>query len=275
MKTTLTILIALAGFSIASAQSPGGGVFQKFDKNSDGKVTSEELPNAQAFERFDVNKDGAITLEEYTQVAGGMKPTTTPTTPTKPGETPPATKPATTVPADAVFSGYDKNSDGKVTTDELASPQAFARFDLDKDGAISLDEYNKVSGKTAPTTTPGTTPPPSPAVSQIDAMVKQFDVNADGKITREESAGAQWFNRVDSNADGVIDAEELAMVKKIVARGGAGGGRGMPSAAPAISPEDVKKVTSGPEILKPGDVGIGRMIGDAPFTDLGQGASFE
>ncbi|MFN0075522.1 MAG: redoxin domain-containing protein [Prosthecobacter sp.] len=268
MKTSLTLLLAFAGFSIASAQSPSGGVFQRFDKNTDGKVTSEELPNAQAFERFDVNKDGAITLEEYTQVAGGMKPTTIPTTPAKPGETPSGTKPATTAPADAVFSGYDKNSDSKVTTDELASPQAFARFDLDKDGAISLEEYNKVSGKTAPTTTPGTTPPPSPAVSQIDAMVKQFDVNADGKITREESAGAQWFNRVDSNADGVIDAEELAMVKKIVARGGAGGGRGMPAAAPAISPEDMKKVTSGPEILKAGDVGIGRMIVDAPFTDL-------
>ncbi|MDH4452742.1 MAG: EF-hand domain-containing protein, partial [Verrucomicrobiota bacterium] len=104
---TLTLLIALAGLSIASAQSPGGGVFQKFDKNTDGKVTSEELPNAQAFERFDVNKDGSITLEEYTQVAGGMKPTTAPTTPTKLGETPPGTKPATTVPADAVFSGYD------------------------------------------------------------------------------------------------------------------------------------------------------------------------
>ena len=396
MKTTLTLLIALAGFSIVSAQSPGGGVFQKFDKNADGKVTSDELPSQQAFDRFDVNKDGVITLEEYTQVTGGttLKPTI-PTkpgeapaaanplaatiksfdvngdgkitqedaagaswfaeadqnsdgvlddaevqrlslyaqklgnsgqfeamvknydkdgdgkitreegagakffdrldqnadgvldatelerlrafmqkagggtgTPTKPGETPPATQTATTAPADAVFSGYDKNSDGKVTTDELASTQAFERFDLNKDGAISLEEYNKVSGKTAPTTTPGTTPPPSPAVSQIDAMVKQFDVNADGKITREESAGAQWFNRVDSNADGVIDAGELAMVKKIVARGGAGGGRGMPTAAPAITPEDVQKVTSGPEILKSGDVGIGRMIADAPFTDL-------
>jgi Ca2+-binding EF-hand superfamily protein/thiol-disulfide isomerase/thioredoxin len=268
MKTPLTLLLVLSGLSIASAQSPGGGVFQKFDKNSDGKVTSDELPNTQAFERFDVNKDGSITLEEHAQVAGGMKPTTTPTTPTKPSETPFGTKPATTAPADSIFSGYDKNSDGKVTTDELANPQAFARFDLDKDGAISLEEYNKVSGKTAPIPTPGTTPPPTaPAVSQIDAMVKQFDVNTDGKITREESAGAQWFSRVDSNADGVIDAEELAMVKKIVARGGAGGVREMPSAAPAISPEDVKKVTSGPEILKPGDVGIGRMIVDAPFTD--------
>jgi Ca2+-binding EF-hand superfamily protein len=192
MKTPLTLLIALTGLSIASAQSPGDGVFQRFDKNNDGKVT----------------------------------------------------------------------------TDELASTQAFARFDLDKNGTISLEEYHKVSGKTSPTTTPGSTRMSSPTVSQIDAMVKQFDVNVDGKITREESAGAQWFNRVDSNADGVIDAEELAMVKKIVSRGGAGGGRGMPAAAPTISPEDVKQVTSGPEILKPGDVGIGRMIVDAPFTDL-------
>jgi hypothetical protein len=113
MKTTITLLIALAGLSIASAQSPGSGVFQRFDKDADGKVTSAELPNAQTFERFDVNKDGAITLEEYTQVAGGMKPTTAPTTPTKPGEIPPGTKPATTVPADAVFSGYDKTAMAK------------------------------------------------------------------------------------------------------------------------------------------------------------------
>jgi mono/diheme cytochrome c family protein len=155
-----------------------------------------------------------------------------------------------------------------VTTDELANPQAFARFDLDKDGAISLEEYNKVSGKTVPTSTPGGTPPPSPAVSQIDAMVKQFDLNADGKITREESAGAQWFNRADSNDDDVIDAEELAMVKRIVARGGAGGGRGMPSAALVISQQDVHRVTSGPEVLKPGEVGIGRMIEDIAFTTL-------
>ena len=57
-------------------------------------------------------------------------------------------------------------------------------------------------------------------------------------------------------------------MKKIVARGGAGGGRGMPSAGPAVTADDLKKVTSGPEILKPGYVGIGRMIADATFTDV-------
>lgn len=38
--------------------------------------------------------------------------------------------------------------------------------------------------------------------------------------------------------------------------------------ANVVTEEDVKKITSGPEILKPGDVGIGRMITDVEYTDL-------
>ncbi len=405
MKTTRTLLIALAGLSISSAQSSGGGVFQKFDKNSDGKVTPDELPNQQAFDRFDTNKDGSITLEEYNAVTGGTtpKPTTPPTPPAKPGEAPgaPGAKPevaavlksfdtngdgkitkedsnaaqwftqadqngdgvldeaemqrvsgfaqkmsgsgqfagivaqydkdgngsitreeaagakwfdrldqnadgvvdaaelerlkqfmqqagggtsntpkpttpteSPTAPADAVFSGYDKNGDGKVTPDELANPKAFERYDLDKDGAISLAEYNKVSGKTAPTT-PGTPATPSAAgggmAAQIENMIKAVDKNADGQITKEEAGDAPWFARLDQDANGIISAEELAMMRRIVAQRGGGngnGGRGMPTNGPTITPEDVQKVTSGPEVLKPGEVGIGRMIEDISFTSL-------
>ncbi len=82
--------VALLGGPVF-AQSSGGGVFKKFDKNGDGKVTAEELPNPQAFARFDANKDGVITAEEYAAAAAGMKPqpTTSPTTPpAKPGESP-------------------------------------------------------------------------------------------------------------------------------------------------------------------------------------------
>ncbi len=283
LRRSIPLLLCVLCASVVQthAQAPGG-VFQKFDRNSDGKVTSEELPNAQAFDRFDTNKDGSITLEEYNAVTGGTTPKpstpTTPTMPPKPAETP-------TAPADAVFSGYDKNSDGKVTTDELANPKAFERFDLDKDGAISLAEYNKVSGKPAPTTpgtpTPPGTPPATPGAgggmaSQIENMIKAVDKNADGQITKEEAGDAPWFARLDQDADGIISAEELAMMRRIVAQrgGAAGGGRGMPSNAPTITPEDVQKVTSGPEVLKPGDVGIGRMIDDLSFTTLdGQNAS--
>ncbi len=138
MKTTLTILLIFTAFHFASAKSPGGGVFQRFDKNADGKVTSDELPDQQAFARFDTNKDGSITLAEYNQISGKISPTTPRT----------------------------------------------------------------------PTTTPG------------------------------------------------------------ASSSGTGGGSGMPSTAPAITSGDAKKVTSGPEMLKAGDVGIGRMIPDASFTDL-------
>ena len=217
----LLLCVLCASVVQTHAQAPGG-VFQKFDRNSDGKVTSEELPNTQAFERFDTNKDGSITLEEYNAVTGGTTPKpatpTTPTMPPKPAETP-------TAPTNAVFSSYDKNSDGKVTTDELANPKAFERFDLDKDGAISLAEYNKVSGKPAPTTTPGTptppgTPPATPGAgggmaSQIENMIKAVDKNADGQITKEEAGDAPWFARLDQDADGLISAEELAMMRRI------------------------------------------------------------
>jgi len=283
LHRSIPLLLCVLSASVVQthAQAPGG-VFQKFDRNSDGKVTSEELPNTQAFERFDTNKDGSITLKEYNAVTGGTTPKpatpTTPTMPPKPTETP-------TAPADAVFSGYDKNSDGKVTTDELANPKAFERFDLDKDGAISLAEYNNVSGKPAPTTpgtpTPPGTPPATPGAgggmaSQIENMIKAVDKNADGQITKEEAGDAPWFARLDQDGNGIISAEELAMMRRIVAqRGGtAGGGPAMPANTPTITTEDVQKVTSGPEVLKPSDVGIGRMIDDLSFTTLdGQNAS--
>jgi mono/diheme cytochrome c family protein len=178
-----------------------------------------------------------------------------------------------------VFEKFDKNADGKVTVEELPNPQAFERYDLDKDGAISLAEYNQVSGKTAPTTpgtptTPATPGPSGGMASQIEDIIKTVDKNADGRITKEEAGDAPWFARVDQNADGVIDATELETVRKIAARGAGGGGRAMPTNAPTITPEEVAEVTSGPEVLKPGDVGIGRLIDDLSGTTLdGQSGS--
>ena len=183
----------------------------------------------------------------------------TTTMPQKPSETP-------TSHADAVFSGYDKNSDGKVTSDELANPKAFARFDLDKDGAITMAEYQKVSGK-APAGGEAVTASRGLS-SQIESMIKAVDKNADGQITKEEAAGAPWFTKLDQDGDGVVSAEELTLMRRVVAAGAGSAGRNSASKTPAITPEDVKKVTSGPEMLKPGEVGIGRMIDDVKFRTL-------
>ena len=173
---------------------------------------------------------------------------------------------ATAQESDGVFERYDRNRDGKVMADELPSKAAFARFDLDKDGTITLAEYQKVSGKAA---AGGEAVTASRGLSsQIESMIKAVDKNADGQITKEEAAGAPWFTKLDQDGDGVVSAAELTLMRRIVAAGAGSAGKKSATQAPAITAEDVKKVTSGPEILKPGEVGIGRMIGDVKFRTL-------
>jgi len=46
--------------------------------------------------------------------------------------------------AEEIFKWADKNGDGKVTPDELPNPETFAKFDLNKDGVITLDEARQV-----------------------------------------------------------------------------------------------------------------------------------
>ena len=167
---------------------------------------------------------------------------------------------------DGVFGRYDLNRDGKVTADELPNKTTFARFDLDKDGAITLAEYQKVSGKAA---AGGDAVTASRGLSsQIESMIKAVDKNADGQITKEEAGEAAWFARLDQDGNGTVSAEELTLMRRIVAAGAGSAGKKSAAQVPAITAEDVKKVTSGPEMLKPGEVGIGRMIDDVKFRTL-------
>ncbi|MEY4854906.1 MAG: hypothetical protein RIR32_1582 [Verrucomicrobiota bacterium] len=171
--------------------------------------------------------------------------------------------------ADGVFQKYDLDRDGKVTTKELSNPQAFERFDTNNDGVITLEEYNKLAGGAAAKPSTSSAVATAALKLQIEVMIKAADKNGDGKITKEEAGEAAWFARLDQDGDGVISPEELSVMRRIVEqRGGAAGGRGLPANAPSIKPEDLKKITSGPEVLKPGEVGIGRMIPDVAFTDL-------
>jgi Ca2+-binding EF-hand superfamily protein len=52
----------------AQTQATGGvevnNLFEKYDKNKDGKITAEEIGNDKIFKSLDLNKDGVITREE-------------------------------------------------------------------------------------------------------------------------------------------------------------------------------------------------------------------
>ena len=62
----------LNGFSRAvneaQTQATGGvevnSLFEKYDKNKDGKISAEEMGNEKTFKALDLSKDGFITREE-------------------------------------------------------------------------------------------------------------------------------------------------------------------------------------------------------------------
>jgi hypothetical protein len=63
--------------------------------------------------------------------------------------------------------------------------------------------------------------------------LSQLDKDSDGKLSREEAPErmASFFGRLDTNADGFLDAAELAAMRsrmRGVGRGGGPGGPGRP-----------------------------------------------
>lgn len=76
MNLPLIFLLPLLLASRAlPAQAPAPpGVFERFDRDGDGKVTSAELANPQAFERFDLDRDGVITRAEFDRVGDAAAP---------------------------------------------------------------------------------------------------------------------------------------------------------------------------------------------------------
>jgi Ca2+-binding EF-hand superfamily protein len=115
--------------------------------------------------------------------------------------------------ADSLFAAADANKDGFTDRAEIEAAEAkalaarkanqlkqreaaFRQLDKDKNGTLSLTEFNAVPAQTAK---PNAT-----------ATLTRLDKNKDGKISREESrapAEAQ-FARLDANKDGILSVEE-------------------------------------------------------------------
>ncbi|MCG8602985.1 MAG: redoxin domain-containing protein [Verrucomicrobiales bacterium] len=167
---------------------------------------------------------------------------------------------------EAIFHRYDRNGDEVVSSSELPDAATRAKFDRDGDGDVTLAEYRETVGIKAE---PGESNPGeknAAAVKRLDAYVKEADKDGDGRLSKAETGGAEWFARIDRNKNGFIDATEVETVRGLVKRFG---DRILPSAPEeTVSEEEIAKITSGPEILKPGDVGIGRKVEDFSFKGL-------
>ncbi|HBC88639.1 MAG TPA: hypothetical protein DCZ94_16955 [Lentisphaeria bacterium] len=127
------------------------------------------------------------------------------------------------------YKKMDKNSDGKVASDEYKSYwiDIFGVIDTSKDGKVSADEHKARAEKLiserdkdkngtlskeewATVAKPEGKLPEKPGVAV--ARFAQADVNADGSITIQEHyiAMSDNFDKADKNKDGNLDKDELA-----------------------------------------------------------------
>jgi len=119
---------------------------------------------------------------------------------------------------DASFATIDTNKDKNLNKSEVEAAQArnvaqaqatiakrieaeFAKLDGNKDGQLSLAEF-KVAA-------------PTPKAPPVDELMKQLDRNSDGKVSQDEYRALPLgnFDRLDSNKDGTISAQEQAAAK--------------------------------------------------------------
>lgn len=115
---------------------------------------------------------------------------------------------------DSLFANADANKDGFTDRAEIEAAEtkalaarkanqlkqreaAFRQLDKDKNGSLSLQEFNGAA--------PGQNAKPNAA-----ATLARLDTNKDGKVSLAESRapGEAQFARLDTNKDGVLSVEE-------------------------------------------------------------------
>jgi Ca2+-binding EF-hand superfamily protein len=132
---------------------PGARMFQRFDKNGDGKVARDEFPgNDENFRGMDKNGDGFVTEEEVDALRGRGGPPGSPPPPGRPGamEEPsmeggaaPSRDPGTPQAGigGALFAALDRDHDGRLSRAEFpGTDDEWRRLDRDGNGWITPDE---------------------------------------------------------------------------------------------------------------------------------------
>jgi len=193
----------------AKAQGPDAKAFQKIigdlDSNQDETIQRSEVPESarkefdQLLKLMDENGDKALSRGELQASGAKLQKVFAAGAPQAQGaESGPMMNAER-------LKKLDKNGDGFISKDEFpnGAPPFFDRLDLNKDGKIGPVELQAMAAMTQN--------PAAKAESgnDPDSRLKQMDKDADGKISRQEWAGAEaMFKRMDKDGDGSLSEAE-------------------------------------------------------------------
>ncbi|HJT76335.1 MAG TPA: EF-hand domain-containing protein [Gemmataceae bacterium] len=191
---------------------------RRYDANKDGVLTPDEVPPflKKNFERVDANGDGKLDQQE---VAALLRRLRQRFGQAQAGKGAGANRAEVDRLVSRLLERFDTDKDGKISKDEAKGPLArnFDRLDTNKDGYLDKEELRRAASFLAARFGGGQGNGKRPAAErrQEAGAVPDFDaldLNADGRLTREELKGtplADRFDAIDTNKDGKIDPKEF------------------------------------------------------------------
>ncbi len=208
---TAVLTLLFAGTCVLHAQpadgEQAGDFFSKLDTNQDGKIDRTEFKGSEeAFARMDKNADGCIARDELAAQAGaGQRGLGQRAGGEGRREMDPAARWA------QMLERFDADKDGEISTEEFQGPEQVMTFlDANRDGVITEEEAMQAAkpgagrGGIAAITDPA---------ERWKRIVQNFDADKDGKLSQEEWPGsAEKFTELDRDGDGFVVQDEMPAV---------------------------------------------------------------
>jgi len=192
-------------------------VFEQADANKDGKLTKDEIPEgrreffARMMERAGADSISKEQFARFMTQQGGR-----PGEPGRPGQPGPGGPPGGGRPP--LFVALDADNDGELSAGEIeASSKSLLKLDKNSDGKLTRDELFPGSPDGPPRDRPGEGRPDAARfIEQLRERIKAADADKDGKISKEEAGKdgvppglKERFDQLDANGDGQLDSTEL------------------------------------------------------------------